>query len=132
MSTSCNYRYFPCTIRNWQQNGSPHLQKETLRRGHLGKCKEILGWMIDDTTGTISLPQHKCEKILLELKAIRRSKCIPSNQLETQYSKLTFTAIAIQVSKPLLGQIDKLLAMATKANFNNITVNDIVNQYCTT
>ena len=82
--------------------------------------------MRDGITRTISLPQPKYDKMLLELKVIRRSKCVPFNRLEKLQGKLTFTAIALQVGKPLLGQIDRILAMSNKSNFNNITMNNIV------
>jgi hypothetical protein len=112
--------------------GPPISTKKLIEEGTWKTRKEILGWMLDGITRTISLPQPKYDKILLKLKAIRHSKCVPFNRLEKLQGKLTFAAISIQVGKPLLGQSDKFLAIANKSNFNNITVNTIVKQYCTT
>ena len=123
---------FPAPSETGSKMGPPISTKKLIEVGTWETHKEILGWMLDGITRTISLPQPKCDKILLELKAIRHSKCVPFNRLEKLKGKLTFAAITIQVGKPLLGQVDKILAIANKDNFNNITVNTIVKQYCTT
>ena len=98
---------FPAPSETGSKMGTPISTKKLLEEGAWETCKEILGWVLDDIAIKISLPQPKCDKILIELKAMRRSKIIPFNRLEIIRDKLNFTVISIQVGKPLLGQIDK-------------------------
>ena len=95
--------------------------KKLIDKGTWETRKEILGWLIDGIARTIELPPKKSEAVLLELKAIRRSKApISVSALRKIHGKLQFTSIALPCGKALLGPIDKILSMADKANATKI------------
>jgi hypothetical protein len=50
----------------------PVSEKKLIEDGIWDTRKEILGWLFDGMAKTIELPHHKCTKLLLELKTIRR------------------------------------------------------------
>ena len=49
-------------------------EKETYRRGHLGKTQRNMGWVLDGIARTIELSTKKYNKILAELRTVRRNK----------------------------------------------------------
>ena len=99
--------------------------KKLIAEGTWKTRKDILGWLIDGIARTIELTPKKAETILLELKAIWRSKApITASALRKLHGKLQFTSIALPSGKALLGPIDKIISMADKANAKRIKVNE--------
>ena len=108
------HNVFTDAERNGSAMGGPIAMKKLKAEGVWEMRKEILGWFIDGVKRTIQLPEDKATKILDTLKELRRSRWIGFKDLEKLHGKLQFTAIALPVGKPLLGELDAILTHAKR------------------
>ena len=111
----------------------PISAKKLVEEGAWETKKEILGWLLDGLARTIQLPHHKCDKLLTELRNIRRTKHnVKLNVVQKLQGKLTFTSIGIPLGKPLLGTLDKVIANADRHNKKYVTMSENIKTYCRT
>ena len=111
----------------------PISAKKLVEEGAWETKKEILGWLLDGLARTIQLPHQKCDKLLAELRTIRRTKHnIKLNALQKLQGKLTFTSIGIPLGKPLLGTLDKEIAIADRHNKKYVKISPSIQNYCRT
>ena len=111
----------------------PISAKKLVEEGAWKTKKEILGWLLDGLARTIQLPHHKCDKLLTELRNIRRTKHnVKLNVVQKLQGKLTFTSIGIPLGKPLLGTLDKVIANADRHNKKYVTMSENIKTYCRT
>jgi hypothetical protein len=59
----------------------PIYVKKILGIGTWETHKEILDWILDGITRTLTLPQAKCNNMLEELNFVCHSKSIPTNYI---------------------------------------------------
>ena len=97
-------------------------KKKLIADGTWATRKEILGWLFDGIARTIELPPEKCKQILTELKAVRRLKHVNIKRFQKLHGRLQFASIAIPCGKPILGQLDRYLALTEKTKKRNIHV----------
>jgi hypothetical protein len=69
---------------------------------------------------TIQLPQRKCEKLLLELKAVRPLPKLEVERFQKLHGRLQFATIAIPCGKPILGQLNWYMSSAAKNRGRNL------------
>jgi hypothetical protein len=92
----------------------PVLEKKLFENGIWDTRKEILGWLFVGMARTIKLPHHKCTKLLLELKRIRRLPKLEVKRLQKLHGRLQFATIAIPCGKPIPGQLNWCMSSASK------------------
>jgi hypothetical protein len=97
-------------------------EKKLIEDGIWDTQKEILGWLFDGMAQTIKLPQRKCKKLLLELKAVRRLPKLEVKRFQKLHGCLQFATIAIPCNKPILGQLNWYMSSAAKNKGRNLIV----------
>jgi len=115
---------FPPPSLTGSKMGPPVSEKKLIEDGTWALRKEVLGWLFDGLARTIELPQKKCKEMLLELKAVRRIKRLELKRFQKLHGRLQFTSISIPCGKPIMGQLDRYLARAGRANRNYINMTD--------
>jgi hypothetical protein len=73
---------------------------------------------------TIELPHHKCTKLLLELKTIRRLPKLEVKRFQKLHGRLQFATIAILCGKPILGQLNWYMSSVSKRPGRKLVVTD--------
>ena len=107
-------KVFPPPDLSGSKMAHPVSEKKLIEDGIWDTRKEILGWLFDGIARTIELPQAKCAEILLELKAIRRLPKLEVKRFQKLHGRLQFATIAIPCGKPILGQLNRYMASASK------------------
>jgi hypothetical protein len=100
----------------------PVSEKKLIEDGIWDTRKDILGWLFDGMARTIELPQRKCDKLLLKLKAVRRLPKLEVKRFQKLHSRLQFATIALPCGKPILAQLNWYMSSAAKNIGRNLIV----------
>ena len=71
--------------------------------------KEILGWMINGRTYTITLPEDRLHKIILQINKAKRKKKVPLNEMQKLAGKLQHASYAMPGGWGLFSPVQRAL-----------------------
>jgi hypothetical protein len=94
--------------------------------GAWSTTKEILGWLFDGTTRTVSITKEKHDKLMTRIDELlkdanKKRPRIKWKLLNKMQGKFNWLANAIVTGKPLLGQLDQILHQAEGHKYMNLT-----------
>eukprot|EP00529_Nitzschia_sp_RCC80_P036541 CAMPEP_0113446710 /NCGR_PEP_ID=MMETSP0014_2-20120614/3854_1 /TAXON_ID=2857 /ORGANISM="Nitzschia sp." /LENGTH=197 /DNA_ID=CAMNT_0000337825 /DNA_START=47 /DNA_END=637 /DNA_ORIENTATION=+ /assembly_acc=CAM_ASM_000159 len=87
----------------------PISHKKLLLDGIWATTKEILGWLFNGKTRTLSITTDKATKIIANLTAVHQANRIKLKTIETLHGRLQWLSDAIPTGKPLLGELSTFL-----------------------
>ena len=122
------YNAFPPPQITKSDMGPAVSEKKLIKEGTWETRKEILGWLIDGINCTIKLPMGKCKLLIKALNEAtnfsrkHRKHYIPLKQFQKIHKRLQFARMAMAIGIPLLGPLDKGLAVAAKSNADQVVL----------
>ena len=117
------HRIFPPANITKNHNDEPiSLKKLAQGDGLWSSNKEILGWLFDGLTRTISLPEEKITSLTQELRNLSRRSKVQVRDLQRIQGRLTHAALGIPNGKGLLSPIVALVTRHRNHPRTNITI----------